>query len=296
MATADTSPNPPSHSPPAATQSPSAPASHPLITPVNLAIHALPPDLVGFRILVLADLHVRSARPFHDRIIDAVAASPCDLLALLGDYQHDVGHEAPAAHLLGRIVRASQPRCGRIGVWGNHDTPALRARLAHLPITWLANAAHPLPTVPLTLLGLDCHKYERQRPRADFLAACCDVPPYFDPTPDSPRCTVLLSHLPTWLPQAADLDIDLVLAGHTHGGQLRLPPKFALRNNTPNWPLAWSAGHLQLARTHQLTTRGLGEGARDGLRLFCPPQILSVTLLAAHDVPQPTTVQMHTKW
>ncbi len=80
----------------------------------------------------------------------------------------------------------------------------------------------------------------------------------------------------------------------------RLPPKFALRNNTPNWPLKWSAGHLQLARTHCLITRGLGEGARDGLRLFCPPQILLVTLLAATaeeaDAPQPTTIQTLARW
>ena len=259
-----------------------------LLEPLTLQLPSLPPPLTGLQILHLTDLHVRGRRARWETLTELVAATEHDLLVLTGDYMNAPGDEADAHDVLRQLVLAAKPRLGAYGVFGNHDTPELRRRLAHLPVQWLTNAARVHPRLPLTLVGVDCGKGEWSAPRGDLVAAMTPAPA---PAPGSSasdahlpgangdaRFTLLLSHLPTWLPAASQMGIDLVLSGHTHGGQCRLPPAWVLYNATPGWPRRLSSGIYQHGRTLGLISRGVGESWLNGFRLFCPAHVPLITL------------------
>jgi len=86
----------------------------------------------------------------------------------------------------------------------------------------------------------------------------------------------MLSHHPDALPTAADLGVDLMLAGHTHGGQCRLPTGRALANAS-RFPLAMTSGLLRHRDTLALVSRGLGE-THLPMRVCCPRHVPLYTL------------------
>lgn len=254
-----------------------------LFDPVTLQLPSVPPALAGLRMVQLTDLHVRGRRRRWERLAELLAATEHDLMLLTGDYMSTVGDEVDAHETLRQITLAAKPRMGAFGVFGNHDTPELRRRVEHLPVQWLNNRAWTHPRFPLTIAGVDCDKDEFGSPRGDLVAAINHRPPRdhddFDPASNGSRgFTLLLSHLPNWLPAAAQMNVDLMLAGHTHGGQCRLPGPWVLYNATPGWPRRLSSGIYQRGRTLSLVSRGIGESWRDGFRLFCPAHVPLITL------------------
>jgi predicted MPP superfamily phosphohydrolase len=103
--------------------------------------------------------------------------------------------------------------------------------------------------------------------------------------PDGFDATVMLLHSPAeLLGRGRQPFLDLVLAGHTHGGQARLPP-FGPAGLDPRIPAGWSSG---LTRTYRqkrwlYVTRGIGTSGVP-LRLNCPPELTHLTLQV---VPRP---------
>ena len=79
----------------------------------------------------------------------------------------------------------------------------------------------------------------------------------------------------TWT-HPADMGVDIMIAGHTHGGQCRFPGRRAFTNSC-DLPLRLTAGIMRHRNTLAVVTRGLGE-SRLPLRLFCPPQLPIYTL------------------
>jgi len=94
--------------------------------------------------------------------------------------------------------------------------------------------------------------------------------------------TLLLYHTPDLMPQAAALGVDLYLAGHTHGGQWRLPGFGAILTSS-HYGKRYEAGHYQEAGSHLYVSRGLGmEGfGAPRARLFCRPELVSITVSGA---------------
>jgi len=91
--------------------------------------------------------------------------------------------------------------------------------------------------------------------------------------------TVLLYHTPDLMPQAAALGVDLYLAGHTHGGQWRLPGFGAILTSSRYWK-RYEAGLYREGQTRLYVSRGLGlEGfGTPRARFFCPPEVVALTL------------------
>ena len=86
--------------------------------------------------------------------------------------------------------------------------------------------------------------------------------------------TILLYHSPDLAPQAAGLDIDLQLSGHTHGGQVRLPGLGAIVTGSL-YGRRFQSGKYSLGNMTLYITRGIGlEGAgAPRVRFLCPPEI-----------------------
>jgi predicted MPP superfamily phosphohydrolase len=243
------------------------PLAYGLIHGVDLSLPRLPPRLVGARIAHLSDLHITRRNARLDRVAAHLAAIRLDLLVLTGDFITAPGNEPAAMEVLGRMLEQVRPRWGSVGVFGNHDTPHFIDLCRSLPVTWLRDQVHRLPDVGLEILGLGWPP--------DALALASQLTPP-DATPGDGTLRLGLSHSPSSLAALSDLGVELVLAGHTHGGQIRLPTGIALKNAN-DLPLHLTSGVLRHRNCLCAVSRGIGE-VNFPLRLFCPPHIPMYTL------------------
>lgn len=242
------------------------------VTRSTFGIRNLPPDLEGLRIAHLSDLHAGASTPA-SLIREAVAMANRlrpDVVVLTGDYVDERLEDLPAcAEALSRL---SAPR-GVFGVLGNHDyavgAEETIAALSVAGVQVLRNTAVPLGGGPthLWIAGLD----DTTGYRGDFGAALTGIP---DGEP-----VVVLSHIPDVIAKAADEDLDLVLAGHTHGGQVLLPgigaPHAPVRLGPHLLGGGWRCGHSRVQ-----ISRGVGTTLLP-LRYDCPPEIGLFTLRGA---------------
>lgn len=256
---------------------PNRPPGPPLIDPVDLHLPGLPEPLAGLRLLHVTDPHIRRPRRRLEILLESARQTEIDLLLMTGDLMHLPGHEPNTADYIARLIEAAAPRLATVGAPGNHDTADLHQRLTGLPATWLHNEAWACDGLPLTVTGLH---YDRTR-NGDLVAALMHEQ-QISPPSDPPRFRLLLAHSPNWLPAAARVGFDLVLSGHTHGGQVRLPGGRALDNNC-DWPLRLSSGVMRQGRTTMVLSRGLGETVSQLLRLNCPPHAPLITLHPGSD-------------
>jgi predicted MPP superfamily phosphohydrolase len=263
----------------------------------DLPLPTLPHGLEGLTILHVADLHIRahvSRRRAFREILDALAATPVDLVVLTGDYMDQPGHEEHALAALELLVEAARPGVpgGFIAVFGNHDTLDFRhaARRVHA-VRWLDNthADVDLPgRPPIRVLGLSWPE--------DPLAATLALPPGPGAQSPVPFC-LTLAHMPNVIFPGADLGLPLVLAGHTHAGQVRFGPRSAPHTSSDT-PAHLASGVLRLRDTLLCISRGLGEAVFEGARFNCPRQMPRYTLRRAPlpATPDPARVTQVIAW
>ncbi len=249
-------------------------------TRVVLPLPGLPQRLAGLRIVQASDLHIgnRMEGARLDRMVDRINALDPDLVVLTGDlFDFDPAAVPDGARGLGRL----RARHGVYAILGNHDirtgAETVARGLARFAPTLrlLRNEIVRLPLPdPLYLAGVE-------DPGNDWSARSVELPALERLAAARPGDgpTLLLAHRPELFGQAARLGFPVVIAGHTHGGQLALP--------TPG-------GHLNLARvatpytrglfrsgaTLMYVNRGLGVGG-PALRVNCPREIATLELVPA---------------
>jgi len=157
-------------------------------------------------------------------------------------------------------------------VLGNHDHWAaawqVRRSLERAGIRELRNQGHlwQRARARLALVGVD-DAWERQ---ADWAAAREAVPPGVP--------AILLLHEPDFADQVAEMGVfSLQLSGHSHGGQVKLPGLGPLI--LPPYGAKYPEGRYQVGSLTLYTNRGLGM-IMPQVRLFCPPEITVIELVA----------------
>ncbi len=246
---------------------------------VPIPLRGLAPPLEGFRIVHLTDLHIgRQLRaPRLRGYLERVNALEPDLIAITGDvFDFDPAFIEEGCHELARL---SAPH-GVYAVLGNHDVytgaDAVSEGLRNLtPIRLLRNEWVWIEQggARLALLGVDdpgrgWTERVSDHPALDLLAekAPRDVP------------RILLAHRPSYFRHAARLGIDLVLSGHTHGGQISLPRPFT-HHNISRLIAHWTRGLFEEQGSLLYVSRGLGV-AGPPVRLNCPREIAHLKLEA----------------
>lgn len=186
---------------------------------VDVPVPGLPADLDGLRIVQLSDLH---AGPFFDAdslapVVDLVRAARPDVLVLTGDFITDVTDDA---FRLGDAFARMPAPSGRFAVFGNHDYRGRRegelaAWLRRQGVRALRNESALVVrgTGRLRVVGLEDIE-EGRLADLDAALAGCD--------PDD-HASVLLCHHPDVVGRLPPGRFELVLSGHTHGGQVVLP-------------------------------------------------------------------------
>ncbi|MEM9346260.1 MAG: metallophosphoesterase [Planctomycetota bacterium] len=250
------------------------PLAYGLTDPIDLALTHLPHTLDGFRIAHLTDLHILKRTRSIDGLINQLAKLRLDLGVLTGDYilRNRPTNKQRALPYLTELTQSVKPRYGWYGTYGNHDSPELIEQLQDLPVSWLADEAVALSERPIEIVGVHCSSQRITPEPLNLLQAVGNLPT--TNTDRDARLRLVLSHRPDFLPMASDLGADLMLSGHTHGGQVRLPFNMPVYNSS-DLPLHLSSGILRHRDTLAVISRGLGKtgffGSRLRLRLLCPP-------------------------
>ena len=178
-----------------------------------LRLQGLPPLFDGFTILHISDLHVDMNPGAMQRLIELVPDVKYDICVLTGDYRGQTAGPFEAS-LEGLSRVRAHLKDPIYGVLGNHDTIRMIPGLEEMGIRMLLNESEEIArgNQRIHLAGIDdAHYY-----RADNIEkAASDVP--------HDEFSILLSHTPEIYRQAAHADFNLLLSGHTHGGQLCLP-------------------------------------------------------------------------
>lgn len=269
-------------------------ARHTLVPARRIPVPGLPAAMAGLRVLHVTDLHAGRTPSLPariDRLGSALAALPADrrpeLIAFTGDAGDSPRHNDAAIDALARLGGAIRQAFdgmspSALGVFGNHDDASLQARAIEASgdhgIRWLRNERAVIDLAgrgPIEVLGVSHPE--------DVLSAA--IAPAMTPTSDENGSNtpfrILLAHFPTQVYPAAAVGVPLVLAGHTHGGQIRLSPSNAPHTSC-DLPSHLASGCLALGRTRCCIARGLGEAVVP-VRVNCPPEAPIYELTPADD-------------
>ncbi|MFH1467033.1 MAG: hypothetical protein ABIO70_21800 [Pseudomonadota bacterium] len=217
------------------------------------------------RLVLVADLQAERWGRYERRVLAEVARQQPDLVLFAGDYlQPD---DMPTWEALRPALReALVPPCAaaRLGCWavrGDVD-PTPWASLFAVPGAQTVPTSATFDLGPLTLTALDLHASRQGDHEVPAVAAF----------------HVVLGHAPDFALGAPPAD--LLLAGHVHGGQVRLPGWGPLLTLT-DLPRGWAVGRTDLPGGGTLiVSRGIGleRGDAPRLRLFCRPELVVIDL------------------
>jgi hypothetical protein len=221
----------------------------------------LPEDFIGYTILHLSDLHMDMNDEFPATLHQCLQGLEYDMCVMTGDYRF-LTHGPWDRALAGlETIRTAIDR-PIYAVLGNHDSLKMAPGIEDLDIRLLLNESVAI-----------------SRGNSRIHLAGIDDPHYFG-TDNLERATrgindddvaLLLAHSPEIFRQAAHAGFDVLLCGHTHGGQIRLPGNIALIMNA-KCPRAYCAGAWQHRHLRGYTSLGTGSSIVD-LRYNCPPEV-----------------------
>ncbi len=221
----------------------------------------LPARFDGFTLLHLSDLHVEMNEGAMRHLVELAAGLRYDLCVLTGDYRANTfGPFEATLEGLERIRR--QLAAPIYGVLGNHDTIKLVPGLEAMGIRMLLNECVAITRGGdrIHLADIDDAHYFRVD---NIEKAATQIP--------DGAFSILLSHTPEIYRQAAHADFDLLLSGHTHGGQICLPGSIPITLDSV-LPRRMGAGAWRYGRMAGYTSVGAGSCIVP-VRLNCPPEI-----------------------
>ncbi|MGE3277608.1 MAG: metallophosphoesterase [Vicinamibacterales bacterium] len=235
----------------------------------DIPVSGLPAELDGLRIGLVTDVHHSAMVPPEDvmRAVAQVRAAAPDLVVLGGDYVSfaDPAFMDPVAELLAPLTSAPQ---GAFAVLGNHDDDRLMpAALARQDITVLRDQRTSL-TIRGARLDLAGIRFWTRKPAE--IASVLE---------GRGETTIVLAHDPRRLAEAAALDAQVVLSGHTHGGQVLVPGVGAIAGR--KFPVL--AGYATRENTRIFVSRGVGT-VYVPVRINCPPDVAILTLRRESDI------------
>jgi hypothetical protein len=251
--------------------------STPEVTTAEFLLDGLDPALDNFTIGLISDIHSSVHMPKSEmvRYVSLLNSLQTDLIVVTGDFVDSAVEEVyPFAEAFSGL----QAPCGIYGVMGNHDyynaNPETVARqVDDCGVRLLMNEKVVIEkgAAKFYLLGVD--DTGKQEVARESMNAAVGIAPLRIPR-------ILLCHRPYFLKQAALLGIDLVLSGHTHGGQVVL----GRMGNTVFAPASIASKYLwgkySEEKSQMYVSRGIGTVGLP-MRINCPPEVTRIVLKAS---------------
>ncbi len=243
----------------------------------------LPDAFRGMRILQISDIHYMEFTEsyFVREVVDHVNRLKPDMVLITGDFVTYGPIRIPRTDIHKAFALRHMPECAsilsniqcplRYTSLGNHD------QMVNGSAIWHILTEHDLPCLYNSAVPL-----ERDGRRVWLVglgSACVGAANPEQAIPGSvlrdKEAMIVMAHEPDILPVIAKFDADLMLSGHTHGGQIRvpfLPPVFL-----PEYGKRFVEGWFHYGSTQLYVNRGIGSIGLP-LRLNCPPEITVFTL------------------
>ena len=221
----------------------------------------LPRAFDGYVILHLSDLHVDVSREAMERLTKILPEIDYDCCVLTGDYRGETfgPYDETIAGMADICALLKKPI---YGVLGNHDTIRMLPELERMGIRMLVNECEIIKRdgACIYLAGIDdAHFYLTD----NIEQAAGGIP--------AGAFSILLSHTPEVYEDAALVDFNLMLSGHTHGGQICLPGGIPIMLNSV-LPRHMGAGAWTYRGMSGYTSVGAGS-SKIAVRLNCPPEV-----------------------
>lgn len=237
------------------------------ISKVTIRSKKIKDALDGFSLIHLSDLHLVKMGQREAKLLKVVNDLKPDILVITGDFVNRIGAIDDCIQLINKF----KARYAKFGVWGNYDYSKLdsldRERLttkADILILSNENRKIKVGDQNLWILGVD-----------DLLSGYADLSKAVRQTPKE-EFKILLSHSPAIFKEAKDYKVDVVLAGHTHGGQVYIPLISHLFVRLIGAD-RYISGLYSKDGLYLYVSRGIGT-CMFPLRLFSPPEITLIRL------------------
>ncbi|MBI5048225.1 MAG: metallophosphoesterase [Deltaproteobacteria bacterium] len=246
---------------------------HVIVEKKTVAINNLPDGFEGFKICQITDVHHSSfvGLGFIEKVVDKANSLKPDLVVLTGDYID--GSRKYIMPAVSALCKLNAPY-GALAVLGNHDHWE-DAELTkdgfskyHIPVITNEHRFIEIKDSAICIAGVGDFMEGTQDLKAAFHGVSHDIP------------RILLSHNPDYAEVMPETErVDLVLSGHTHGGQIKIP--FSIAPVTMSrYGQKYIGGLVKLATTQVYVSRGIGVVGLP-IRFNCPPELTLLTLTKA---------------
>lgn len=256
------------------------------ITYSKIQIDNLPPELNGFTITLLSDIHAGQFMVEDDMRMyaDVVNSLQSDIICIPGDF---INYDIEETKKVARAFNNLKAKYGVFGCLGNHDEFINADYVADVmnnesPLQMLRQQHRKLQIngKELYILGVDDTISSTNSMNQQLLDNIEDMNNFLLNTENtylnSPK--ILLCHKPYKFDDIARKDFDLTLSGHTHGGQV-VPVRFGNFNfSVASITSKYIEGHYKIGKANMYVSRGIGTVALP-IRINCPPEITKITLV-----------------
>ena len=251
------------------------------VTPVSLAFAELPSEFSGYRIAHVSDLHNTEFGKENKRLLKKLREANPDIIAITGDILDSRRTDTAVALAFLEEALKIAP-C--YYVTGNHEGRIMaeyydfKAEMKDLGVTVLENQKIQLTKgdQSITLMGIDdpnvCNDGVRGDPEVVAAARIRKL------RSDEDGFTILLSHRPDLFPAYVSGGADLVLSGHVHGGQFRIPFIGGLYAPSQGFFPEYDYGLFSDEGTLMYVSRGLGNSVFP-IRFHNRPEVVVITML-----------------
>lgn len=247
-----------------------------VITAYEYADAKITPELAGFRILQISDLHSKN---FRGRLTKKIREQKPDIIVITGDlidsYDRDI---ATASKLIADILSIAPVYF----VPGNHENnnsrlySQLAAFLAVSGVTVLEDSSCKISEKGLNIIGIADPAFSDSA-FYDEGAVMTAMQQATENNSEEDMFNLLLAHRPDYFDLYSQCNVDLVFCGHAHGGQVRLPFVGGLVAPGQGLFPEYTSGIHKKNDTSMVISRGLGNSILP-LRIFNRPEIVVVTL------------------
>lgn len=234
---------------------------------IEVFLPGLPAPLDGYRIAVIADLHMRRLGPFHRTIVDTIAQAGPECILIAGDTMDERTELIAALAPFFEELSAIAPT---VAILGNNDCLAgrifsLRSMYRAGGVTLLENETRLLAARggALRIIGMMDPRAirvgiepEHAYMRSQYMRLQDAIPAEERAAEEIP--SILLLHQPQLAPQYAVIRPSLIISGHAHGGQFRLPNGRGLYAPGQGLLPRMTSGLYALDGTQLVVSRGLG--------------------------------------
>ncbi len=240
-----------------------------LLTSYTVTHEQIPASFEGKRIVQVTDLHNKD---FGDKLIEAVSGQRPDIIVLTGDMiSRDTTDATAAIEQIGRLTEIAPV----FYVAGNHE--------GRSPL--YASFAASLRAHGVTILEDRSVTWTVQDESVQLVGA---YPPIFgtylprdiQPLVSEELYSIMLLHHPDLFEHAVACGADLVISGHTHGGQIRLPLIGAFYAPDQGLFPRYDVGRFEKDGSTLILSQGLGEAAL--MRILTPPELVTIVLDSPH--------------